>query len=187
MNGRVVILLLLLCGALTTVRAETEGFAYACESGMCFWRRPIVDPPPGWVRDDEAGAHFKFNAFAKKGEDFAAAPAVLYANAVYRRNAAPTLADQIAADKERILKSSPGSKISEAPSTQNADGKRLATFMFTPEKDDEGWETVAYDEEGDYYLRFVLSSQTKQAHDGARAAFEAFVRGYSKTPGKPAR
>jgi hypothetical protein len=187
MNERVVLILLLLCGVFPTAQAETEGFAYACESSTCFWRRPIVDPPPGWVRDDEAGAHFKFNAFAKTGEDFAAAPAVLYANAVYRRNAAPTLADQIAADKERILKSSPRSKISEAPSTQNADGKRLATFMFTPEKDDEGWETVAYDEEGDYYLRFVLSSQTKQAHDEALAAFEAFVRGYSRTPGKAPR
>jgi hypothetical protein len=134
------------------------------------------------VRDDEAGAHFKFNAFTKKGEDFVAAGAVLYANALYRRNAAPTLAAQIAADKERILKSSPRAKISEAPSRQNADGKRLATVMFIPEKDDEGWETVAYDEEGDYYLRFVLSAQTRKAHDEALPAFTAFVRGYSKAP-----
>ena len=185
MNARVVLVLLLLCGTFPAAHAETEGFAYTCGSSTCFWRRPIVDPPPGWVRDEEAGAHFKFNAFAKKGEDFVAANAVLYANAVYRKNSAPTLAGQIAADKERILKSSPRSKISEAPSTQNADAKPLATFVFIPDKDDEGWETVAYDEEGDYYLRFVLSAQTRQAHDEALPAFTAFVRGYSKMPRKP--
>jgi len=184
MNERAVLVLLLLCGISPVAHAETEGFAHACGSSTCFWRRPIVDPPPGWVRDDEAGARFKFNAFAKKGEAFVAADAVLYANAIYRKNAEPTLAGQIAADKERILQSSPRSKISEAPSTQNADAKRLATFMFIPDKDDEGWETVAYDEEGDYYLRFVLSAQNRQALDGALPAFTAFVRGYSKAPRK---
>lgn len=188
MNERVVlILLVLLCGLLPTAHAETEGFAYACESSTCFWRRPIVDPPPGWVRDDEAGARFRFNAFAKKGEDFVAADAVLYANALYRKNGAPTLPDQIAADKQRILETSPRAKISEAPSRQNADGKRLATFTFVPEKDQDGWETVAYDAEGDYYLRFVLSAQNKQAHDAALPAFTAFVLGYSETPKKPRR
>ena len=185
MNERAVLVLLFVCGIFPAAHAETEGFAYACGSSTCFWRRPIVDPPAGWVRDDEAGAHFKFNAFAKKGEDFVTAGSVLYANAVYRRNGAPTLAGQIAADKERILKSSPHSKISEAPSRQNADGKPLATFMFIPVKDDEGWETVAYDEEGDYYLRFVLSAQNRKAHDDALPAFTVFVRGYSKAPRKP--
>ena len=178
------IILLLLSGIFPAAHAETEGFAYACGSSTCFWRRPIVDPPPGWVRDDEAGAHFKFNAFAKKGEDFVDAGAVLYANAIYRKNAEPTLAAQIAADKKRILKSDPRAKISEAPSRQNADGKRLATFMFVPQKDADGWETVAYDEEGDHYLRFVLSARNKRAHDEALPAFTAFVRGYSKAPAK---
>ena len=185
MIERVLLCVLSMCAVLPAAHAETEGFAYSCGSSTCFWRRPIIDPPPGWVRDDEAGAHFKFNAFAKKGEDFVAAGAVLYANAIYRRNAAPTLAGQIAADKDRILKSSPRSKISEAPSMQNADGKRLATVRFIPQKDSEGWETVAYDEEGDYYLRFVLSAQNKKNHDQALPAFTAFVRGYSKAPRKP--
>ena len=185
MSARVAVILLSLCGIYSAAHAETEGFAHPCGSSTCFWRRPIVDPPPGWVRDEEAGARFKFNAFARKGEDFAAAGAVLYANAVYRKNGAPTLADQIGADKARILESSPRSKISEAPSRQNADGKRLKTMMFIPAKDAEGWETVAYDEEGDYYLRFVLSAQSRRAHDGALPAFAAFVRGYSKAPRKP--
>ena len=180
MNERAALVLLLLSGIFSAAHAETEGFVYACGSGTCFWRRPIVDPPPGWVRDEEAGAHFKFNAFAKKGEDFVAAGAVLYANAIYRKNAAPSLAAQIAADKQRILKDSPRSKISEVPASQNGDGKRLATLRFIPEKDSEGWETVAYDEEGDYYLRFVLSAQNRKSHDEALPAFTAFVRGYRK-------
>ena len=183
--GPVLVVLALLCSAPLPVHAETEGFTYACPSGMCFWRRPIVDPPPGWVRDDEAGRELRFNAFARKGEDFTKANAVLYANAQYRKNAPPTLAGQIAADRTRILKGDPKAKIVEIKSVQNADAKRLATYAFIPSGKDDSWETVAYDEEGDYYLRFVLSAQTKEAHDKALADFTAFVRGYSKTPKKP--
>jgi len=184
MNGRLLIYLVLVAATLPPARAETEGFAYGCGASTCFWRRPIVDPPPGWVRDEDAGAHLKFNAFARKGEDFTRADAVLYANAVYRRNAEPTLAAQIAADKDRILKNDPRSRIFEAPSTQNADAKRLVTFRFVPSQSDDSWETVAYDEEGDYYLRFVLSARTQQAHDKTLDAFAAFVRGYGKVPKK---
>jgi hypothetical protein len=180
----VLLFLLLMCVLVPAARAETEGFTYACESGMCFWRRPIVEPPPGWARDDAAGAHFRFNAFARKGEDFTKANAVLYANAVYRKNGAPSLAEQIARDKERILQSDPKSKIGAAKPVQNADAKSLATFTFIPSQQDDSWETVAYDEEGDYYLRFVLSAQTKEAHDKALPDFVAFVRGYSRTPKK---
>ena len=176
---------LLTCATFSVAWAETEGFAYPCGASTCFWRRPIVNPPPGWVRDEDAGAHFKFNAFARKGEEFVDADAVLYANAVYRKNAAPTLAQQIAQDKERLLKADPRSKIAETRSAQNADGKRLATFSFTPSQKDDSWETVAYDEEGDYYLRFVLSGRTREAHDKALEAFTEFVRGYSKAPRKP--
>ena len=174
----------LLCGGLTAAYAETEGFTYACPSGMCFWRRPIVDPPPGWVRDDAAGQELRFNAFARKGQDFMKANAVLYANAQYKKNAPPTLAGQVALDRERIMKGDPKARIVEIQSVQNGDAKRLATYAFIPTGKDDSWETVAYDEEGDYYLRFVLSGQTKEAHDKALADFAAFVRGYRKTPKK---
>lgn len=165
--------------------AETEGFADACPSGMCFWRRPVVDPPPGWVRDEAAGQEFRFNAFARTGEAFTKADAVLYANAQYRKNAPPTLAGQIALDRARILKGDPRAKIAETKAVQNADGKTLATYAFVPSGRDDSWETVAYDEEGDYYLRFALSAQTREAHDKALPDFIAFVRGYSRTPKKP--
>ena len=176
--------LALACGALPSAHAETEGFTYACSSGMCFWRRPVVDPPPGWVRDDAAGQELRFNAFARQGESFMKADAVLYANADYRKNTAPTLAGRIALDRERIMKGDPRAKIAETKAVRNADGKTLATYAFVPSRRDDSWETVAYDEEGDYYMRFVLSAQTKAAHDKALPDFVAFVRGYSKTPKK---
>jgi len=183
-QGPMLVMFALLCGAAPPAHAETEGFTYACASSMCFWRRPIVDPPPGWVRDDAAGQELRFNAFARQGEAFTKADAVLYANAQYRRNAPPTLAGQMALDRERIMKGDPRAKIVETKAVQNADGKTLATYAFVPSSRDDSWETVAYDEEGDYYMRFVLSAQTKEAHDKALPAFVAFVRGYSKTPKK---
>src|SRR5687767_11977551 len=128
MIDRLLPALLLVCSVVPAARAETEGFTYSCESGMCFWRRPVVAPPPGWVRDEEAGQHFRFNAFARKGEDFTKAAAVLYANAIYRKNGAPSLARQIVADRERILKDDPRAKISESKPVRNADAKTLQTF-----------------------------------------------------------
>ena len=167
----VVALVATLAGIAAPAAAETEGFTYACPSGMCFWRRPIVGAPPGWARDEEAGQHFRFNAFARNGEDFTKANAVLYANAVYRKNGPASLAGQIAEDRTRILKTDPRAKITQTKSVQHADGKTLATYAFIPSSKDDSWETVAYDEEGDYYLRFVLSAQTKPAHDKALSGF----------------
>lgn len=178
------LLLPLLGGAAPPAHAETEGYAYACQTGLCFWRRPVVDPPPGWVRDDEIGQQLRFNAFSRKGEDFRKANAVLYANATYRGNAPATLAEQIAEDRARVLKADPKARMSETKSVQNADAKTLVTYAFVPGAQDESWETVAYDEEGEYYLRFVLSAQTKEAHDKALADFEAFVRGYTRVSKK---
>lgn len=184
MNVRLLIAFVLTCSVFP-VGAETEGFAYQCESSTCFWRRPIVDAPPGWVKDEESGAHFKFNAFARKGESFTDSDAVMYAHAVYRKNAAPTLAEHINQHKERHLKANRGSAMPKPQFTRNADGKQLTTLTSTPGKPDGDWETVAFDEEGDYYLVFVLSARTKQAHDKARDDFAALVRGYSKVPKKP--
>ena len=178
--GRLLPVLLLAWSVIPAARAETEGFTYQCESGLCFWRRPVVEPPPGWVRDEAAGHQYRFNAFARKGEDFAKAAAILYANAIYRKNAEPSLAGQIAADRERILKDDPRAKISESKPVRNADAKTLRTFAFAPGGTGGTWETVAYDEEGEYYIRFVLSALTQAAHDKALADFTAFVRGYTR-------
>jgi hypothetical protein len=166
------------------VHAETEGFAYQCESGLCLWRRPIVDAPPGWIKDEESGARFRFNAFARKGESFTEADASLYALSVYRKNASPTLAQHINAHRAKHLRENPGSKVSAGAVLQNADGKRLATHTFTPGPTDKEWQTAAFDEEGDYYLVFALSARTKQAHERALKDLANLVLGYSKSPKK---
>jgi len=184
MNARLLLVFILTCSVFP-VGAETEGFAYQCESSTCFWRRPIVDPPPGWVRDEESGAHFKFNAFVRKGESFTDADAVMYALAVYKKNAAPTLAEHINQRKERHQKANPTAPISKPQVMRNADGKQLTAIASTPATPKGDWETVAFDEEGDYYLVFALSARSKAAHDKARDALTALVRGYSRNPKKP--
>ncbi len=185
MTERVLFALLMICNVLPAAHAETEGFTYTCDNSTCFWRRPIVDPPPGWVRDEQSGAHFKFNAFVRKGETFTDSEVVMYALAVSRKDAAPTLAEHINQNRDRHLKANPRSPVGKPTLTRNGDGKQLTTLTLTPGKPTGDWETVAFDEEGDYYLVFALSARTKAAHDKARNDFAAFVRGYRKVAKKP--
>ena len=184
MNLRVLLALTVTCGLLPFAQAETEGFAEPCEGKTCFWRRPIVDPPPGWVRDEESGHYFKFNAFVRKGEVFVDSNAVMYALAIYKKNAAPTLAEHMNVNRQAHLKEHRDAKVADGTPVQNADGKRLATLTYTPGSPEGDWQTVAYDEEGDYYLVFVLTARNKQAHDQTLPALAALLRSYSKDPKK---
>ena len=184
MNVRVLLALTLICGLLPLAQAETEGFAYQCEGKTCFWRRPIVNPPSGWIRDEESGHHFKFNAFVRKGEVFVDSNAVMYALAIYKKNASPTLAEHMNVNRQAHLKEHRDAKVADGTPVQNADGKRLVTLRYTPGSPEGDWQTVAYDEEGDYYLVFVLTARNKQAHDRTLPALTQLVRGYSKEPKK---
>ena len=184
MNVRALLALTLICGLLPIAQAETEGFAYQCEGKTCFWRRPIVNPPPGWIKDEESGHEFRFNAFVRKGEIFTKSDAVMYALAIYKKNASPTLAEQMNVNRETHLKEHRDAKVAKGAPVQNADGKRLATITYTPGSPDDDWQTVAYDEEGDYYLLFALTARDKRAHDRWLPALAELVRGYSKEPKK---
>ena len=65
----------------------------------------------------------------------------------------------------------------------NADGSSLATFTFFPEQTG-SWERVAYGEDGQFYLLFVVSSRTKSGYEGALSDFESAVRSYRREPEK---
>ena len=179
---RSILAIVLIGGALAPASAETEGFAYQCDGALCFWRRPIVDAPAGWVKDEQASHYFKFNAIARQGEVFTEADAVMLVQSIYRRNAAPTLAEHMNESRTKYLDQNRSAKVVAGKPVTNADGKRLETLVYAPAGTEDDWQTIAFDEEGDYYLVFALIARTRAGHDKSLPALVELVRGYSKTP-----
>jgi hypothetical protein len=164
-------------------KAETEGFAYMCETGgICLWRRPIVNPPSGWERDQGSSERYKINAFAPKGLSFSDSPVVIYANALYKTpQKVKDLDEFIEVDKEHFTKGKGEIKISPKGSLLTGDKKSLVVLTFEPiGKSKEQFETIAYGEEGEYFLIFALSARSKEAHDKALPAFVEFLHGYTE-------
>ncbi|HWI82405.1 hypothetical protein [Ramlibacter sp.] len=80
-------------------------------------------------------------------------------------------------DLERFRSDAAGLKIGAAPKMRTADGKSVESHWLAPAERGQ-WERVAYFEEGDYYMAFVVSSRTEQGLLDAMPAFEELVGGY---------
>lgn len=165
-----------------TAAAETEGFASpSCGDKICFWRRPVVDAPPGWLRDEGSSRLYQVNAFAPQGSTFSNADVVIYAKAIYKGKAATTLADFIEGDRAEYQGEVPKARIVKAPAVVNGDGRALAAYSFAPATGQAGnWERIAYDEEGEYILLFALSARTEDAYRKHLDSFIAFVAHYRR-------
>jgi hypothetical protein len=67
-----------------TASAEIYKEATPTDTGFDFVWWPIVTVPHGWLHDDGASHAQHVNALIPKGTTFANAPAVIYAEAVYK-------------------------------------------------------------------------------------------------------
>lgn len=166
----------LLCGA---AKADIERIAQPCDRGVCFRWWPKLQPPEGWQHDRGHSLHYNFNALAPQGANFADAETVMYANAVYKPRAswAKTLKAYIEGDHMNFRRDSPGIAIRPAPSLKTADGKLATSWTLEPKTNGQ-WERVAYFEEGEYYMVFVVSSRNRAGVQANQRAFESLVSGY---------
>lgn len=105
----------------------------------------------------------------------------MYANAVYKPRVpeAATLAAFISGDHASFRREVPDLVIRAGEPLKTGDGKLAATWVLEPQSAGQ-WERVAYFEEGEYYLVFVISSRTASGLQGAMASFEQLVTGYSE-------
>jgi hypothetical protein len=171
----------LLAGWTGKGHAAMEEIADACpgSKSVCIWRRPVVAPPPGWQRAENASTHYQASAFAPVGQDFNAAPAVMYAKAVAASAQAKTLADFMAGDLADFRRQYPDLRVQHSLATRDGDGHGLATVRLSPGPGGNAqWQTIAYGQEGSDYLVFSLSARDQAAHDAALSAFTRMVGGY---------
>lgn len=163
------------------VAAGVERVATVCESGICFHWWPQVKVPAGWAHDNDHSLHYNFNALAPEGRSFADAEAVMYANAIYRPSVpeAKTLQEFIDNDHANFRRDSPDIAIEMAPELRTSDGKTVHSWTLSPKSQGQ-WERVAYFEEGEYIMVFVISSRTSTGLQREMSSFEHLVTGYTE-------
>jgi hypothetical protein len=182
MKRQLFVTLLLLITTLP-VYAEMESIAELCEQEICTHIWPKANPPAGWKHDEKASLHYNFNAFTPINTDFSNAESVIYANAI-KRSTVPndaTLDAFIQSDINVFKKDSPGIEVVESPKLTTADGKFLPNYWFKPVGKGM-WERVAYLEEGDYYIVFVISARSEKGIMQDATTYETFVKSYHEKP-----
>ena len=180
----------LLVGLAGTGHAAMEPIADACPGSkeVCIWHRPVVAAPPGWQRDERASTHYQASAFAPVGQDFSAAPAVMYAKAVAAPPQVKTLEDFMADDLADFRRQYPDLRVQRGLATRDGDGHGLATVRLSPAPGGRAqWQTIADGQEGGDYLVFSLSARDQAAHDAALPAFTRLVGGYRAAPAAKGR
>ena len=176
-----VLLLVLMLQQATPAVAETERIATTCEKSVCFYWWPKVVPPPGWQQDRDQSIRFNFNAMAPGDKSFVNAETVMYANAVYRPRVpeAKTLEDFVVTDHAKFRSETPGLSIVSASALKTSDGKIAKTWALIPKAQGQ-WERVAYFEEGEYYMVFVISSRSEAGLQREMPSFERFIESYKE-------
>jgi hypothetical protein len=180
-----------LCFALLLIAApfadaEIFQLAVPAAQGMKLYWWPVLPPIAGWEHDEGASRAQGVNALVPAGQTFAHAPAIIYARALYkpRMSDVKSLDQLIEGDISSFKKRLPDTSVEKLMPIRDGDGKDHPYYSFTPSQKG-SWELVAYGEEGDYYLIFTVSGNSKQARDDARAPFEALISKYQAHPASP--
>jgi hypothetical protein len=172
-----------LAAAVFPAAAAIETVPIETRSGTAQRWWPKVTPPKGWHHDRPHSLNYNLNAMAPEGDSFASAEAIMYARAVKRVSDASiaTVEDFIARERKSFLARTPDYTIKEDKPLITKEGLRLRTFNFTP-KTDGNWERVAYGEEDDHYILFVVSARSRKAFDGALKPWQGMVWQYRRAP-----
>jgi hypothetical protein len=179
---------LLLLGILLTsvAHAEVTRLAFPSDSGFDLVWWPKLTAPASWEQDYDASVANAINVLVPKGGSFSDADTIMYARAFFRETPGtpPTLAEFIENDFKSHRSFDPSLNIAESQPLKIADGTSLKVFTFFPEESG-SWEKVAYGEDGQFYLLFVLSSRTDAGYKDALEEFESAVGSYTREPEEP--
>jgi hypothetical protein len=183
MKSSVILLLVALLAIPDIASSEIYKLAVPGEKAMEFYWWPVLGQVPGWSHDEEASRANSANILVPKGSSFSSAPAVIYGKAMFKPRVPNTksLGQLIADDRKAFEHDFPGVAISELAAVSDGDGKKLRYFSYTPSGAG-SWELVAYGEEGEFYLIFTVSGNSKAALIHAKPVFESVIAAYREGP-----
>ena len=150
-----------------------------CGAGSCLWHEPTVRAPTGWEFKEAASARYHARAFAPAGSNFGNASAVMYAKAVPKDGQPATLAAFMAQDIASYRAKDARLEVKTGLSFADGDGRLLQAVQLVPAQGSGVQrETIAYGEEGAFYLVFDLSATGLLEHDAAVPAFKQMLATY---------
>ena len=159
-----------------------------CGATSCLWHEPTVRAPAGWEFKEVASTRYHARAFAPAGSNFANAPAVMYAKAIPKQGQPATLAAFMAQDIASYRAKDAGLQVKTGLSYADGDGRLLPAVQLVPAAGSGVQrETIAYGEEGAFYLVFDLSASGVLEHDVAMSAFKQMLATYHAGPGPAAK
>ncbi|MDE2421281.1 MAG: hypothetical protein KGO49_08910 [Gammaproteobacteria bacterium] len=168
-----------------TVSAEILKFASPTESGIQFVWWPKVTPPKHWHVDEGSSHYFSFNAIAPDGSTFSNAEAVLYAKANFKPRSPEikNLRSFIQEDIASIRQQKTSVQVVQEKTIFSGSHKPFQVIAYNPiSENDNNWERVAYGEDDEYYITFVISSRSKSALNNALPAFASMISSYKSEP-----
>jgi len=179
MKSLLAILLILI--AAVPGSAEVEKLAVPSEHGVDFYWWPRLPATDGWLHDEEASQTLAANVLVPEGSSFAEAPAVMYAKALYKPRAPEiqSIQELVESDRGEFERDMPTLRIERLPDLTTGDHRALIQLSFT-HSGEGNWERVAYGEEGNYYLIFVISARNEADLKGAVPAFEKLLASYQE-------
>jgi len=159
--------------------ADIFKLAVPTDQGMQVYWWPKLPIIAGWEHDEDASRGNSVNMLVPDGKTFSKAPAVMYARAVFKPRVPETksLAQLITDDQATFEREVPGIAVVELAPIADGDGKPHRLFSFSPPKSGT-WELVAYGEEGEFYLIFTVSGNSKAALEHATPDFRKVVAQY---------
>lgn len=161
--------------------AEVEKFVQTeCKQALCFYWWPKLPALSGWHHEAEPSVENTSNILVPDGADFASAEAIMYARAFYKPQSPSTsVSDLMARDRKDTAAALPGTIIADAAALKSGDGETLPSQTFYPPAEGQGsWERLAYHEEGDFYLLFTISANSKAGLQASMKDFERLIAAY---------
>jgi hypothetical protein len=164
-------------------QAGLEPVLGSCGATPCLWHEPTVRAPKGWEFKETASTRYHARAFAPAGSNFANATAVMYAKAIPKEGQPGTLAAFMAQDIASYRAKDAKLQVKTGLSFADGDGRSLRAVQLVPATGSGvQWETIAYGEEGAFYLVFDLSASGVLEHDTAVPAFKQMLATYHTGP-----
>ncbi|WP_306600405.1 hypothetical protein [Geothrix sp. 21YS21S-2] len=172
---------LLLLLSSTICRGEIEKIAIPSQDGLNLLWWPKVNPPPGFVFDQAVSHQTAVKMFIPIGCTFSNAETVIYAKAAFKPGIpdVKTLQALIENDVVAFRQRDPNLIVQSGPAIKDGDAKQAIVFTFAPSGSG-NWESVAYSEEGEFYLLFTLSSRSKKGYEASLPLFTTMIASYHK-------
>ncbi len=162
---------------------EIEKTAIPTDQGLKLFWWPKVNSPQGFAFDIDASHQTSTKMFVQQGRNFSNSETVIYAKAIYkpRMPEIKSLKELMDFDIAKFKGHDQSIKIAAVPSIVDGDGKELRVLSYLPSVEG-NWESVAYIEEGEYYLLFTISSRSQKGFESSIPAFKAMIAGYREKP-----